>query len=325
MKKIINILLISTLFFINTIQVNACPHIDPDHVNHFQFYNESYTIMSMMYPKPNYLYSKDIKMNSSGKNPYKFIDDILSEKFGFAIMQDKQEYWNNYYFTDERLLEENWEDLDIKTTVEGLEKQEVKGDKFTLEIYLKNSFDDSLTKAESNIDTVYYNIIATNIAKEETETVYTILTDNVLEIKGEYMFTDSNPLASKTDIEDLKKLKDKITVYIESPKTDKTFIAVNLDKELGKDTIISATYDNGYYKFDINESGKYAIIEEPTFIPDKAPVGEIDNDDYIVEEEEEIPYQTTSNNNQKIFISTTITLVIVILIADIFIFKRRSK
>ena len=255
MKTVNKLLIILTTLLISIETVNACPHVDEDGNAHFQFYNESYTEMIMMYPRENHLYNKTVVMETK---------ELIEESFGFPIVQEFEAYLESYYFIDERLQTEDWESLEISTTVENISNLEVPGTGYSLDIGLTKSYSHLIELSKDITFQMFYNV---GVTKKND---YSLLDDNNVEFLVEDTFEVSLDY-SLINIENeeyyyskssLTESKDPITMYIESDNINENAIVVDLYEDLLMDNIIKTTYNTSEnaYEFIINKPGNYTII-----------------------------------------------------------------
>lgn len=250
MKKILKLILLLTLL---PITIKACPHSDKDGNPHFQFYNEDYTIMEMLYPKQNHIYSKFVPIGT-GTNLTEFEDEIINELFGFPLIQGIQSYLSTYWFMDESLLGVPEEELNVKTTVEGLEYMQVTSTNYNLLVYLTNTYNDKDNYTNQNTHQMYYNI---NTEFKDIP-IFNIIT-NPLEIKAEYSIITATENTYERQVIKIFQLNDKIEVQINSEQQQQPVYAVNIEKTKSESNYIEAIYINNAYTFEISESGTYIL------------------------------------------------------------------
>ncbi len=273
LTKLIKLALILIVALTFPLQGLACPHVDKDGVYYFQFYNEDYTIMTMMYPRKNYLYSKDVPLDDVGVVSSENEDTIINESFGFPLAQDKTAYFQNYWFVDEKLESENWKELDIKTTIEGLNDLLVSGKNFNLNVGLMNTFNKSKKHIDKRVYQMYYNIYVDRLNDNNTETKYSnlikqyefdLIVPEILQVNTEYLITYSQDYGYEMNNIKIKKLYDDIEVQIMNDNNNENTIALNLDKKISESNFIECNYNSfdNLYSFTINEPGVYVILNK---------------------------------------------------------------
>lgn len=267
MKKFKIILFLILLIPFNVL---ACPHVDKDGNSHFQFYNEDYTEMNMMYPKENYLYTKNIvNVDNIITDPL----ELLDESFGFPLVQDKDGYVQNYYFIDKRVQSENWNDLEIKTTVEDINNMLVSGKNYNLNVNLNNTYENSKEYNDGKIFQMYYNIFVNrlNDNKEESFNIDKIVKNNklnqvvpeILDIKATYSIMDTEEYDYNFETIDINSFYDEIEVQVISDKKEEAMV-INLKRNVKEEDIIECIYNENTnsYNFIITEPGIYVIVEK---------------------------------------------------------------
>lgn len=327
MKKIIDKILLSVILLlpINTL---ACPHIDLAGEYHLQFYNLDYTEMTMMYPLQNYLYGKTVPMSIENGMIVSNETDILTETFGFSLALDTASFLSFYWFTDESLEYATPEDLNIKTTIEGLENQVVSSLYYNLDINLNNTFDESRKFITDEIDQMYYNINVENISKNSNTSYHTLLNannitiiqDTILSIEAEYVITDIVDYYHNTENKAIRTLYDPIEVQIKGSESSKDVVAMNLDDNLTQDNFIDVIYDNGMYKFEIENEGTYVVVEKNTSLDLKETNSlELKNDEPTSSNNTDNDYyndidhkETEEKNNSTIYIFAGISIILII-------------
>lgn len=316
MKKISLILvLIITMFCLS--DVNACPHVDSKNESHFQFYNEDYTVMSLLYPRQYYLYGKDVPCDTSGLLLPENEDKVYKEAFSFSLALDLDAYYSNYWFMDQNLQSENWEKLDLKTTVKDLENLSVSGKNYNLNVFLKNTYNYSLTLMDNKVYQMYYNVYVDRLNDDSSETFYhdiikknkfKLLVDDILKIDTVITVTDNEEYDFALEKIEVKKLYDEIEVKIKSDKLDKEVVAINLDN-IKSSNLIDCIYEVDSYKFNIKEPGVYILISKDTVIDESINEDKIIID-YNVKEEKE----NSINIRLYVLIISGVVLIISILI-----------
>lgn len=270
MKNKFKIFLVLLLFVPTTVM--ACPHIDANGDAHFQLYNEDYTIMTMMYPKDGYLYGKNVPLDEDGGLTVENANNILDETFGFPLKQDKETYYYNYWFTDKDLVNGNWKDKDIKTTVEGLESLTIEGKNFTALVGLPNTLEKSSKFNNDSVTDIYYNLTLKNLRDKELKKynklleTYKIsnLTDLLLKVSAEYAVTTVDDMQHGYNEVEMDKFYDAINIRVNGNASDKKIVAINLDDDYTENNMIECSYnENSYYSFDVMEPGTYVIVEKP--------------------------------------------------------------
>jgi hypothetical protein len=266
MKKLNKLLLLVFTFVLFPIQAHACPHVDEEGNKHFQFYNEDYTEMTKMYPKDGYLYNKNVYIDT---------EELISEDFGFPLIQDKETYMQNYYFIDYRTQSEDWDTIEIKTTVEGLESMTVEGTGYKLKVGLENTFNNSRKYQNDKLLQMYYNVFIKDINNNKDNEKYSniasrieannleLIIPNILEIDTEY-FT-MNTLENNYETENIiiDELYDNIEVTIPNANSNENVVAININNVIDPSKTLECIYDNNEkaYKFKIEEAGTYIIVK----------------------------------------------------------------
>ena len=331
MKKIIKLILICILFI--PLNVLACPHVDVNGVSHFQFYNMDYTVMTMMYPKKHHLYSKDVPMGENGEVVVEYEDDIILESFGFPLKQDKQAYWDNYWITDVNLQTENWADLIDKTTVEGIKKVDVVGENYNLEVFLTNTFNNSLQYVDEKVWQVYYNIDTNYIKYEKTnykkvieQSKLSLLTNDALNIKANYMVTDSPEYNYENESINIDKFFDEINVSIKSDKVSDNPVVLNLNKDINETNYIECNYSNNNYNFVITEPGVYVVVDNKDIVEQTINLDELIEKEEKVEDTNDNKSTVLEDKEQNKFLIPSILFSITVIIVILwFIFKKKGK
>lgn len=271
MKKVFCFFMIFVLLF--PLKISACPHVDKAGVAHFQFYNDDYTEMTMIYPKVSYLYGKVVTLIDDDLSFYYDENDVLAESFGFPLVQDKEAYWQYYWFTDESLQSESWQNNDLKTTIEGIDSILVTGIRYNLKIALYNTFAKSQELADEKVYQLYYNILVDILAEDESEAYLDkivsngleLLTLEIIKINANFTITDYDFFSEQIDID---KLFDEIEVQLYSDDYHDNTIIVNLNKPLTSSDYIECNYDNinKYYSFVIEEPGVFVMLNKNEYI-----------------------------------------------------------
>ena len=318
MKKITNYIL---FFFLLLIPLNvfACPHVDEDGNLHFQFYSDDYSIMTMMYPKENHLYNKNVDFDT---------DELLSEDFVFPLVQNKETYMNNYYFVDERLAGSDWESVEVKTTVEGLENMDVVGTDYNLTVGLSNTFEAAQNYIDERVFQMYYNVYVDRINDDTESTKYqeinSIIEENelelivpeILDISAEYFIMDSDEYEYARENVEINDFYDEIEVTIPNDNNDTDIIVINFEDEDSSSRIIDCNYneETNAYQFTVEQQGTYAIIRNAT-IEDIAVVEDeeeaIENEESI-EDNEELEIEEEKDYTVIIWSSIIIGILVVI-------------
>jgi|GEM_PF-4258744 len=267
MKKLIKVSIIIFVAFFSY-QVMACPHVDKYGRSHFQFYNDDYTIMTMMYPRESHVYSKDVELDGSGVIKDDDQDHVLNEKISFPIIQNINDYKQTYYFIDERLQAEDWYDKQIKTNIEGIENLEVVGETFTIKAGLSNSYFDGITYDGEDVTQVNYNILVDILNEDESITTYNELIKktelelalpNIISIDANYEITENTQFGPKTTAVNLNQFKDPTEFYLNSSEQfENEVVLIKLD-ELSEDTQ-KVGYQNSAYHFSLKKPGVYAVV-----------------------------------------------------------------
>lgn len=336
MKKIINKIFLS-LILLSPFNVVACPHIDLSGEYHLQFYNLNYTEMTMMYPLQNYLYGKTVPMSIENGMIVSDELDILTETFGFSLALDTASFLSFYWFTDESLEYATPEDLNIKTTIEGLENQIVSSLYYNLDINLNNTFEESRNFITDEIDQMYYNVNVENISKNSNTSYHNILAanniniiqDTILKIEAEFVITDIVDYYHNTENKAIRALYDPIEVQIKSTESSKEVVAMNLDRSLTQDNFIDVIYDNGVYKFDIDQEGTYTIVEKNTSLDLKDTVVEdLKNDEPTLNDTNDLyndisHVESDEKDNTTLYIITGISITLII--GSIILFLKIKK
>lgn len=327
-KKLSSILLF--VLCIAPINVFACPHIDSEGGVHLQTYNETYTKMNMIYPMDNYLYTKEVTMILDGVYPVANEDEILSETFSFPVYQLVTSYITYYWFLDSSLLESDIEQLDVKTTVEGVESMYVEGGSYHLEVGLPNSFNESQNYINEYSDQLFYAVKIVTSNDYETyedrlsELNLVLIEEDILSINAEFMITEVDNYVYETTYEAIDELYDYIEVGVPTDESEYSLIVINLDEAITEDDIIYPEYVDNHYIYEINNSGNYALayktsdelINEIIESTDEESESEYLNlNDVIVEEE---------NNNLIYIISGIVGTIIVIATVLLIVLKKKK-
>lgn len=311
MKKLISFLIIILLI---PNMVNACPHIDKNGKSHFQFYNDTYTEMTMMYPRLHHLYGKIVPLLEDGSITDENQDKIISESYGFPLLQDKQTYWYNYWFTDKDLMNGNWKDQDIQTTIEGIDNLNIQGENYNIDVGLTNTFSKSKKFVNDEVTEMYYNVFIKKLNKQKKgKTKYEniikdyemkLIISDIIEIKAEYAITSQNKdLQYSYNKLDIDRFHDTMKYNIKSKFNEKEIVAVNLLNDYNEDNLIKCNYLNDHYTFEVDEPGVYILIEKQNEIKK------------IIKEE------TREKNNNIVFIF--VPVIIILSLITIFILKRK--
>ena len=307
MKRIIKYLLL--LLVIVPLNVKACPHIDSKGVKHFEFYNEDYTVMTMMYPRDSYLYSRDIVW--SPDNTMLTLEDeknIVSEGFGFPIVQNFETYKSNYYFTDESLSKGNKKEKDYKTTIDGIDNMNVNGDYVDLTVSFKNTINDSKKYVKKDTEQLYYTI---NVKKEDASKVSDkinntkVLNDSVYKVSSLYTITNSGYKSTEVKIDEFL---DDVIIKINNT-NDSDLVAVNLSYDIEP---IDVIYDNGL-TFKVSKPGNYVLIN-------KNDIDNISNSNEIETYDNEVE----KNSNNIIIISLVAGLALVVGVVILLLKKKKN-
>ena len=305
MKKIIKLILI--VFILTPSIVLACPHMDSNNTKHFQFYNDDYTRMEMMYPKEYFLYSKVVPLDMN--NPMLYENDIIEETYGFAVVQDIEAFIGNYWFTDEKYQNTPADQLDIKPTIEGLTNIEVVSDDYKLDIGLLNTYNKGNDVKEESTYQLYYNIL---VKKLETKNYkddiskhnLNILTNNIYNINTSFLNTSKDGVIYKSNDIKIDTLYDDIKVKLKVEEKLENVVAINMDLPINEVNYIAPTYNDGYYEFDINTPGNYTLVESTNIIQEENIIEPI------------TPPTTPSNSNKD---NTSIYIIIGLVVAIIIV------
>lgn len=288
MKKLSKISLLFILVLM-PINVFACPHADSEDVLHLQIYNSDYTIVTMIYPRENYLYAKDAYMEIEGSSYTVFEENILKEQFGFPIYQDATSYITYYWFLDDTLLDTELDDLDVDITVEKYDSLYVEGDGYNLDVGLTNTYDNGVDYINDLSYQIYYEVNVEKINDDEDylnlikDYELNLINEDIYDFDVNYMITEISGYTYDTKYIDIFTLYDEIDVSIYSEEYNENVVAINLNK-LYSNNFIEVSYENNYYNFSIESSGVYVLAEYKEITEED---GYIEEEDLIVYEKEE--------------------------------------
>lgn len=320
MKKIFNYIIIILMLFIYPLNALACPHVDSDGNAHFQFYNSDYTIMTMMYPRENYFYAKDIPLPEEFVMNKEVENNILNEEFSFPLVQDKETYWSNYWFIKNELMRDDWRSKEYKTTVEGIDYLKVDGKDYILKVGLKNTYSDSKRFHNmKNITQMLYNIKVDKLNEDKNEVKYKkIVEDNkfdldipeIFKIDFEYYILTMEKDNYKEKKEEFKTLYDDITIKLKSTKLPEDIVAVNLDKAIDEDNQIPVVLNkDGYYEYTIKESGVYVLLRKNSFRSSK--LDKLNSEKKEIEQEVKKKQEESNKNSYTIFGLILVSIIVI--------------
>lgn len=296
MSNIKKIFVIFTLLLLCPFTVLACPHEDSYGNYYLQVFNSDYTILSMIYPRPNYLYSKDTNIEIEGIDILIDEDNPLKEQYGFAIYQDIRSYITLYWFIDDSLMIGDPDDLDVETTIENYDSLTTIGDNYFLNVGLTNTYKKGITYKNDLTNQIYYNVDFEKINESEehisliSEYNLTLIEEDIMKLDAEFMIVEKENYTYNTDYEHLEDLHDSITIDYYSENEVENAVVINLN-QLYTDQFIETTYNDGYYSFTIDKSGVYVIANY-------VEISEEDGYIYVYEEIDEYEEEETILNNE---------------------------
>lgn len=331
MKKL-NKFCLFLILLILPIDVLACPHVDESGNLHLQTYNSDYTKVTMIYPRENYLYSKEVYMDIEGINMIPYEDNILSEEFGFSIYQEITSYITFYWILDESLTYTDFDEIDAEITVENYDSLLVSGDNYTINAGLTNTYDEGIKYLNDNTFQIYYDIVVENLQEDEdyqsliSEYEMNLLNEEIFSIEADFMVVEVDGYLYDTEYKTINNLYDDITVNIYSEEYNENAVIINLN-EISNDNFIEVSYSDSYYSFTTDKTGIYVLVEyleiseEEEFL-EELPEEE-DEDVIIYDEVEEA--ESDSVNYIAYIIGGSLALVLLISIVGFVIIKKNNK
>ena len=334
MKKIYKVILALLIF--TTSSVYACPHSDKFGQAHFQFYNEDYTEMIMMYPRDKHIYAKTVPMDTTANDLFKYEDDIIDESYGFPLLQDEETYKQNYWFIDDSIFEEG---AQFETTVEGTDSLLVTNIDYKLNVGLKNTFLKHKSLLTEYSNQILYNVLLDRVdtTKDNKYSRYlnkinlNLKKKDILNINAEYMITTITNNEYATEYRKINQLEDEIKVYIKSENFNTDIIVLNLNDVLTENSYIETIYNNGFYEFNINKPGSYVLVDKNSYTSENLDffvIKQVSVDDFA--DEEKISDEESDQEKESFDISKHLPILIIIpviisLIVVVIILNKKKK
>ncbi len=274
MKKILKLSVVLAIG-IFAFQVSACPHVDKHGESHFQFYNEDYTIMTMLFPRVDYAYSKDIPLDSDATLKPELEDSILTESFTFPIIQDLTSYRENYYFVDKRLQEDEWEQYDYRIDIKELKDIEVMGSYFKMGIELKSIYDNHLDYITTYSNQMFYRVNVDELFNEKNnDTLIKLqqanikaIDDRVSKLSFEYLVRGTKENGYEVISHNIINLVEPVIITLnQSDQINDNCVVIDASKHILREEYIELSYDESInqYSFEISTTGTYLVVDKDT-------------------------------------------------------------
>lgn len=338
MRKINNILFIISVFLMVPYNVFACPHIDASGNAHLQIYSDDYTQMTMIYPKTNYLYNKEVYMSAKNSMLVAHEDYLLKETYSFPVYRDNAAFLTYYWFTEDTLSSTTPDELVESTTVEGVDSVNVLGKSYSIDVYLTNTYKECLNYINKFSTEAYYNLIVEDVSNEESNQLFNnIIKDNNIDIIGspyliqsEYMNTMYEDISYSTKYTKIDNYLDDIIFSVSSEYVGDA-VAINLYKPINEVNYIEATYSDGVYSFNVEEEGAYILVPLSSDIVQQDLDTVIDTGDIDDKYQDlgtnslDIDSNDSESNNNLTFVIGLVSVILVLLVSFVVVMKKFNK